>query len=98
MAHLPGDKKVPGLTFYYVTKAVISDQSPVSEFVVEQHELDQFVIRYVSARPLSADETHKIQKALETYVGMGLSVRMVHETVLDRSKRGKLRQFSNLMD
>jgi hypothetical protein len=25
-------------------------------------------------------------------------VRMVHETVLDRSKRGKLRQFSNLMD
>lgn len=98
MAHLPGDKKVPGLTFYYVTKAVISDQSPVSEFVVEQHELDQFVIRYVSARPLNADETHKIQKALETYVGMGLSVRMVHETVLDRSKRGKLRQFSNLMD
>lgn len=98
MAHLPGNKKVPGLTFYYVTKAVISDHSPVSEFVIEQHHLDQFVIRYVSKRPLNTEETLKIRKALEVYVGSGLSVDMVHEAALDRSKRGKLRQFSNLMN
>lgn len=97
MAHLPGDKTVPGLTFYYVTKAVIHDQSPVSEFVVEQHRLDHFVIRYVSERVLSASEIERIQKALEDYVGAGLSLQLVHEVVLDRSKRGKLRQFSNLM-
>ena len=98
IAHLPGDKKVPGLTFYYVTKAVISDQSPVSEFVVEQHRLDLFVIRYVSKRALNARESDAIKKALETYVGVGLHVSLVHEALLDRSKRGKLRQFSNLMD
>ena len=98
MAHLPGDKKVPGLTFYYVTKAVISDQSPVSEFVVEQHAMDRFVIRYVSKRALNTRESDAIKKALETYVGVGLHVSLVHEALLDRSKRGKLRQFSNLMD
>ncbi len=98
MAHLPGGKKVPGLTFYYVTKAVVSDQSPVSEFVVEQHDIDHFVIRYVSTRALNTAETKAITKALEDYVGAGLHVSLVHEAVLDRSKRGKLRQFSNLMD
>lgn len=98
MAHLHGGKKVPGLTFYYVTKAVINDQSPVSEFVVEQHALDRFVIRYVSKRALNSRETDAIKKALEDYVGAGLHVSLVHEAVLDRSKRGKLRQFSNLMD
>lgn len=98
MAHLPGGKKVPGLTFYYVTKAVISDQSPVSEFVVEQYAIDHFVIRYVSQRALNPNETKAITKALEDYVGVGIHVSLVHEAVLDRSKRGKLRQFSNLMD
>lgn len=97
MAHLAGDKKVPGLTFYYVTKAVINDQSPVSEFVVEQHRVDHFVIRYVSERVLNREETQLIQKALENYVGAGLSLDLIHEAVLDRSKRGKLRQFSNLI-
>ena len=98
MAHLAAGKKVPGLTFYYVTKSVISDQSPVSEFVVEQHAIDHFVIRYVSKRALNPAETKAITKALEDYVGVGLHVSLVHEAVLDRSKRGKLRQFSNLMD
>ena len=97
MAHLAGGKTVPGLTFYYVTKAVISDHSPVSEFVVEQHALDEFVIRYVSTRGLNAQEARQVKKALEDYVGSGLSVRLVHQDILDRSKRGKLRQFSNLM-
>ncbi len=97
MADLPQGKKVPGLTFYYVTKAVINDQSPVSEFVVEQHRVDHFVIRYVSERVLDEKEAQQIQTALEDYVGAGLSLDLIHEAVLDRSKRGKLRQFSNLI-
>jgi phenylacetate-CoA ligase len=97
MAHLPQGKRVPGLTFYYVTKAVINDQSPVLEFVVEQHREDHFVIRYVSGRALKGEETQQIQKALEDYVGAGLSLDLIREHTLDRSKRGKLRQFSNLM-
>ena len=97
VAHLADGKVVPGLTFYYVTKAVIQDDSPVQEFVIEQHRLDHFVIQYVSRRELNPTEIQNIRKAMSDYVGVGLSVSLVRKDYLDRSKRGKLKQFVNLI-
>src|SRR5690606_10593681 len=52
IAKLPSGKTVPGLTFYYVTKSIISNDGNVKEFVIEQISLDTFKIIYVSSQEL----------------------------------------------
>ena len=93
MARLADGKVIPGLTFYYVTKAVIDQQSPVKEFVVEQNDYDRFTIVYVGERPLNHLEELTIKKAMERYAGAGLVLDFQRCNVLDRSRRGKLKQF-----
>ena len=97
IAKLPSGRTVPGLTFYYVTKSVIEDDGNVKEFVIEQTALSDFAIHYVSERELSMEETDAITKALYTYLEDDLSLTFKRVPVLDRSNRGKLKQFiSNL--
>ncbi|MBT8262791.1 MAG: phenylacetate--CoA ligase family protein [Bacteroidia bacterium] len=97
VALLPGGKTVPGLTFYYVTKSVIEDDGNVKEFVIEQADLDRFKIRYVSDRELTANETETIKNALYTYLENDLKLEFERKDILDRSKRGKLKQFTSLL-
>jgi phenylacetate-CoA ligase len=97
VAQLPGGKTVPGLTFYYVTKSVIEDDGNVKEFVVEQTALDRFKIMYVSERELTVTETETIKNALYTYLENDLILEFERKDVLDRSKRGKLKQFTSLL-
>jgi len=97
VAQLPGGKAVPGLTFYYVTKSIIEDDGNVKEFVIEQTALDTFNIIYVSEKELTASEIQLMQKALFTYLESNLTLVFTRVEVLDRSKRGKLKQFSNLL-
>ena len=97
IAKLPSGRTVPGLTLYYVTKSVIEDDGNVKEFVIEQTALSDFAIHYVSERELSMEETDAITKALYTYLEDDLSLTFKRVPVLDRSNRGKLKQFiSNL--
>ncbi len=97
VAKLPGGKTVPGLTFYYVTKSVIEDDGNVKEFVIEQVAPDRFKIIYVSERELNASEVNTIKKALYNYLENDLQLEFVRKDVLDRSKRGKLKQFTSLL-
>ena len=93
VARLPGGKIVPGLTFYYVTKSVIEDDGNVKEFVVEQTALDTFRIVYVSERELSPEDKEKIKTALYRYLEKDLNLVFVRKSTLERSNRGKLKQF-----
>tara|TARA_R110002072_G_scaffold22615_1_gene79422 strand:- start:260569 stop:261876 length:1308 start_codon:yes stop_codon:yes gene_type:complete len=93
IAQLPSGKTVPGLTFYYVTKSVIEDDGNVKEFVVEQTTANAFTIRYVSERKLSSEEELKIKNALYKYLEDDLILYFERVSVLDRSNRGKLKQF-----
>ncbi len=97
VAKLPGGKTVPGLTFYYVTKSVIEDDGNVKEFVVEQTAPDKFRIIYVSERELTEPEIQTIRKALFTYLENDLTLEFERQDVLDRSSRGKLKQFTSLL-
>ena len=94
-ALLPSGKVVPGHTLYYVTKSVIEDDGNVKEFIVEQLALDQFKVIYVSVNELKKDELDAIQKALDQYLEPGLHILYERVTMLDRSRRGKLKQFSS---
>lgn len=97
VAILPSGKKSPGLTFYYVTKSIIEDDGNVKEFVIKQTKIDTFEIDYVSDIELNKDQIEQIEKAISLYLEPNLSFTFTRKTSLERSNRGKLKQFiSNL--
>lgn len=94
-ARLPSGKRVPGLTFYYVTKSVIENNGNVKEIKVIQHSLEEFEVEYSSIEPLSADEENNIRNAMETYLEKGLTIFFTNVSELKREKSGKLKQFTS---
>ncbi|WP_443634518.1 phenylacetate--CoA ligase family protein [Candidatus Marifrigoribacter sp. Uisw_064] len=95
IAYLPSGKTVPGHTLYYVTKSVIEDDGNVKEFIVEQLTLETFKIIYVSDTELQKEQINTIHKAMTQYLEEGLSIQLEKVAVLDRSNRGKLKQFTS---
>ncbi len=98
VAKLPSGKVVPGLTFYYVTKSVIEDDGNVKEFVIEQTQIDSFTITYVSKKQLNSEEIKTVEKALDNYLESNLTLTFERVKVLTRNKRGKLKQFTSLLN
>jgi phenylacetate-CoA ligase len=96
VAILPGGKKSPGLTFYYITKSIIEDDGNVREFVIRQTAIDSFEIDYVSRHILTEAQISKINDAAAEYLEPGLKFVFNRKDVLERSNRGKLKQFSGL--
>ena len=97
VALLPSGKKSPGLTFYYVTKSIIQDDGNVKEFIVKQTTLDTFEIDYVSETKLTQEQIIEIEKAIATYLESGLHFTYHRKEVLERTKRGKLKQFQSML-
>ena len=97
VAILPSGKKSPGLTFYYVTKSIIEDDGNVKEFIVKQTKADSFEIEYVSEIDLTSSQIKKIEEAIELYLEPNLNFTFTRKTFLERSKRGKLKQFQSML-
>ncbi|WP_194768202.1 phenylacetate--CoA ligase family protein [Tamlana sp. I1] len=97
LVQLPSGKTAAGLSFYYVTKTIIEDSSPVKEFVIEQLKLNTFKISYVSTETLSEDKLEAIRKAISKYLEPQLSILFEQKTSLNRSNRGKLKQFTSYL-
>jgi phenylacetate-CoA ligase len=98
IARLPNGKVIPGLTFYYVTKSVINEQSTVTEFVIVQKEPLLFQIQYVAKMELSQKEQQQIQNSMADYADATIVVVFEKLDQLDRSNRGKLKQFVTEVD
>ncbi len=94
---LPSGKIAAGLTFYYVTKAVITKDANVKEFVIEQLELDTFRISYVANKSLSITQKEAVQQAVDRYLEPDLKLFFEQEIVLKREKSGKLKQFKSYL-
>jgi len=94
---LPSGKKAAGLTFYYVTKIVIEDDGNVKEFIIEQLKLDTFKVTYVSNSELSSEKKTKIKEAVTKYLEPNLQVVFERKIALERSKSGKLKQFTSYL-
>ena len=97
IAILPSGKKAAGLTFYYITKSIIEDDGNVKEFVIEQHKKDSFKVIYVSSSDISDAKKNTIINEMETYLEKGLHINFERKNKLQRSKSGKLKQFSSLL-
>ncbi|TRX40399.1 phenylacetate--CoA ligase family protein [Flavobacterium restrictum] len=97
VALLPSGKKSPGLTFYYVTKSIIEDDGNVKEFLIKQTKIDSFEIDYVSETELTLKQIQKIEAAIAMYLEPNLMFIFTRKTTLERSNRGKLKQFKSLL-
>lgn len=97
VAQLPSGKKSPGLTFYYVTKSIIEDDGIIKEFIVKQTKIDTFAIEYVSQTALTAAQIQKIESAIALYLEKGLIFTFIQKEKLERSHRGKLKQFTSML-
>ena len=97
IAILPSGKKAPGLTFYYITKTIIEDDGNVKEFIIKQNKIDSFEIEYVSDTELDLEQIRKIETAIALYLEKGLIFTFIKKEKLERSKRGKLKQFMSLV-
>ncbi len=95
IAILPSGKKAAGLTFYYITKSIIEDDGNVKEFIIEQQTKETFKICYVSAEELSEEKIKTIKIEMENYLENGLNIVFERQIQLQRSKSGKLKQFSS---
>ncbi|RIA08232.1 phenylacetate-CoA ligase [Flavobacteriaceae bacterium MAR_2010_72] len=96
IAILPSGKKAAGLTFYYITKSIIEDDGNVKEFVIQQIKIDTFKVLYVSSKELTSEKMKAISIEMERYLEKGLTIEFERQTKLQRSKSGKLQQFSSL--
>ena len=97
VAILPSGKKSPGLTFYYVTKSIIEDDGNVKEFVIKQTKIETFEIEYVSETELNLAQIEKIEKAIALYLEPNLKFSFLRKKSLERSNRGKLKQFKSMI-
>lgn len=97
VALLPSGKKSPGLTFYYVTKSIVEDDGNVKEFIIKQTKLDTFEIEYVSATALNDKQIQKIKEAIDLYLEPNLNFIFSRKSVLERTNRGKLKQFQSYL-
>ena len=70
----------------------------MSEFVIEQLKLDAFKIKYVSKNALSYEEKETISKAMIQYLEPEISITFDRVAKLDRSKSGKLKQFTSFIN
>jgi phenylacetate-CoA ligase len=97
IAILPSGKKSPGLTFYYITKSIIEDEGNVKEFIIKQTKINSFEIEYVSEFVLSEIQIQKIEVAIALYLEPNLKFIYTKKKYLERTKRGKLKQFVSLL-
>jgi phenylacetate-CoA ligase len=97
VAILPSGKKSPGLTFYYVTKSIIEDDGNVKEFIIKQTKIDAFEIEYVSETELNLEQIKKIEAAIALYLEVGLNFTFIRKEKLERTNRGKLKQFKSMV-
>jgi len=97
IAILPSGKKAAGLTFYYITKSIIEDDGNVKEFIIEQLTVETFKISYVSVEEISKEKTEIIKTEVENYLEKGLNIQFERLEQIQRSKSGKLKQFSSLI-
>ena len=94
---LPSGKLSPGLSFYYITKSIMDDNCSIKEIKIKQHALDVFEVEYTSKQKMNAIQKKKVKTALNKYLEKGVRVYFSKKLQLERTTRGKLKQFTSLI-
>jgi phenylacetate-CoA ligase len=81
----------------YVNKTITGNIGNVKECIIKQIEMDCFTIEYVSEKKLSERQIIVIHKAVDLYLEPNLKLKFHQKLILATSNRGKLKQFSSLV-
>jgi len=93
VAILKSGKMVPGLTFYYISRALLESSGILKEFIIRQTALDTFEFDVVSDKPLEARDIEELKKTAEEYLESGLTI-IVHQVErIERPASGKIKHF-----
>ena len=63
-----------------------------------QTEIDQLEVYYVSKRKLEDAQKKDIQIAVTNYLASNINLKFTRKEVLERTARGKLKQFTSLIE
>ena len=77
--------------------SIIEKDNMVKEFIIEQHSPSHFKVVYVSSDALSNKKKETIKKEMESYLESGLDITFERQASIERSKSGKLKQFTSLI-
>lgn len=96
MVILPGGKKVPGFTFYYVARAVLEKSDLMKEYRVVYLGNGHFNVEIVADQAIDFKTENLVKKAFEEYLESGLDVSVKRVSEISRTGAGKFQHFLNL--
>ena len=97
-ALLPSGRRVPGLTFYYITKSLVEEEYGIKEFIIKQTSYTDFVYEYVAICEMNKEVCENIKLAMDKYLEPGLNAYFERKDKIVRTKSGKLKQFYCLIN
>lgn len=97
-AILPSGKKVAGMTFYVLTKAIMDKDGNIKEFKIIQTQINKFVIEYSSQIELTESQKEFISSKFDEYLEKDLRYEFIRKDSLERTLSGKLKQFESLIN
>lgn len=98
VALLPSGKRVPGLTFYYVSKTLLEQGGFIREFVIKQVSPNGFHFEYVAIQTLASRQKQEIQKLMDQYLEPGLTATFERKERIERTAAGKFKHFQYMVD
>src|SRR5690606_10146902 len=90
---LPGGRKSPGLTFYYVSRSILESSGILKEFIIRQVALDTFEFDVVSDVPLEDKHIAEIKEKMDQYLAPGLRLKVNQVDQIKRPASGKIKHF-----
>lgn len=93
VALLKSGRMIPGLTFYYISRALLESSGVLKEFIIRQTALDTFEFDVVSDQPLSAADIDALKKTAEEYLEPGLNIFVHQLDKIERPASGKIKHF-----
>lgn len=90
---LPNGKISPGLTFYYISKALLEKTGIINEFIIRQVKIDTFIFEMVMSRNFERSEIKYLEKSVSKYLQSNLKIVLKKVPEIKRPDSGKIKHF-----
>ena len=90
---LPNGKISPGLTFYYISKALLEKTGIINEFIIRQVKIDTFIFEMVMSRNFERSEIKYLEKIVSKYLQSNLTIVLKKVPEIKRPDSGKIKHF-----
>ena len=91
--YLPSGKVAPGLTFYYILRAILEKSHNIKEFIIVQKTINTFLFQIVAKRDLNQKEKRTIINETSRYLEPGLTIKYDLCNTIHKNYSGKIQHF-----